>query len=541
LTSVGDALQPSPRSKRTSLLADVKATSAPGAPSGGAFSTSVGDALQPSPRSKRTSLLVDVEATSVRGAPSGGAFLTSVGDAPQRSPRSKRTSLLGDVEVSTVAPDSDLSAPLPGLADRSFDALPLDVDRQRVMRRVLADLRFSSRAEEAQFSHAWGLDRSAQLLTSFAWFAACDPRFWPADNEAEASERRLAVEEVLRPSLAMGYARLLAESALGAEDKDLLAFYLPEALAFGAIRALREAFPRSAKALRDPDLAQQFFSSFASLCSTFGQSRVPGRSRRSFSSPRSGARSAGGASEAARNGVLDQIQERARAVALSRTRPSAWLREQLQPNVLLDTATGTPRAALPSIRATRAEIQREQVEIGTSALALRSCPVEVPPKAPRKTIDINEPSSLLSQWLQARASGSQRGNSTARRPHVIRYTDPAERQELQRRQQQQQQQAAARRERPAATQSARTYRDVRKESARKCEQWREGAARMRERVNGESEGANATLLVRREELDRAQHGLDEAGRHEVANLLVAMRRIEVPSVHALTSRAHSQR
>jgi hypothetical protein len=208
-------------------------------------------------------------------------FLTGVGfmegSGPSVQPPAPCSRLASRNEL-TVSPDSDLSRPLPDLAACFSGSLPLGVDCGRIMRETPSDLRFSSAAERRCFCEAW-LDHCVRLLTTFTWLAACDARFWPADDEAEPLRRKRASEETLRPALAAGYAQLLTETgSFNADTKDILAYYLPEALALGATRALRSAFPRSSAQLSQPDLPQHLFSSVAKLMSEFGHGRIPGAS-----------------------------------------------------------------------------------------------------------------------------------------------------------------------------------------------------------------------------------------------------------------------
>lgn len=218
------------------------------------------------------------------------------------------------------------------------------------------------------------------------------------------------------------------------------------------------------------------------------------------------------------------MRDRAKSIAAGKTRPQHWLEEQLQPNALLDSC-GSPRQHMPSLRAARAEAVRQQLSLGEAALARRSFPIKAAPKSCRKAIDINAESTLVSEWMQARSAGEARG---ARRPaHTILYTDATRWQEQRR--------AQGRVEQDDAVDRLLTYRDVRKDSARRREKWVGAAARLRERVAGESEILNSILLGRREELERAERALDDHGRHEVANLLAAMRRIDVPSISGFIS------
>jgi hypothetical protein len=226
------------------------------------------------------------------------------------------------------------------------------------------------------------------------------------------------------------------------------------------------------------------------------------------------------------------MRDRAKGITAVKTRPQHWLEEQLQPDVLLDSC-GSPRRQMPNLRAARAEIVRQQLSLGEAALARRSSPIEAAPKSVRKAIDINAASTLVSEWMQARSAGGARGSAVGRSAHTILYTDAAAWQDQRRRQGREEQECAMPHgppERPPLT-----YRDVRKASARRREKWAGEALRVREGVAGESESLNSILVGRREELDRAERALDDHGRHEVANLLTAMRRMNVTSVSVFTS------
>jgi hypothetical protein len=145
------------------------------------------------------------------------------------------------------------------------------------------------------------LDKCARLLTTFTWLAACDARFWPADDDEEALKRQSASEETLRLALAADYVQLLTEQGISADMKDVITFYLPEALAYGATRALRLAFPRSSAQLRHPDLPQHFYSMVAKLMSTFGHGRIAGSSPLRGLGSAPGTRGEGSASDMARD------------------------------------------------------------------------------------------------------------------------------------------------------------------------------------------------------------------------------------------------
>lgn len=247
---------------------------------------------------------------SVHEVPLHDTFLTGVGmgegSAQSMQPPAPFLRLASRNEL-IISLDSDLSRPLAGLAARSFGSLPLGVDRGRIMRETLSDLRFSSAAERRSFCEVWRLDTCARLLTTFTWLSACDARFWPVDDDEESLRRRCASDETLRPALAVGYAQLLTEQGVRADVKDVFAFYLPEALAFGARRALRLAFPRSSAQLRHPDLPQHLFSSVAKLMSAFGHGRIPGASPLRSIAPAPGNRCQGSSSDMARDWNVEQV------------------------------------------------------------------------------------------------------------------------------------------------------------------------------------------------------------------------------------------
>eukprot|EP00967_Tisochrysis_lutea_P134844 scaffold238672_cov33-Tisochrysis_lutea.AAC.2 len=382
------------------------------------------------------------------------------------------------------------------------------------MLRALSQIRFQSGGEAERFRRLWLLERSSRLFTTFTWLMACDERFRPTNDDEEARRRAHAVEKELRPALGRGYAQLLTEPGIHADVKDTFAFYLPEALAFGALGALREAFPQSAATLRDPELPRHFYLSFARLISGFGHDRVPG------SASMRGLAAAGRCGVPTHEGQMEQMRERARAIASARTRPQRWLTEQLQPGALLD-GSGTPRTRMPDIKAARAEAVREQLSIGEAALSHRSCSSERGPKLARKPVDINAASPLLLEWM--RATPGARAGGAARPTHTIRYTDTSPRAEQRRLREQAELGIGPRRAAPGAPP---TYREIRRASARRSCAWVQDAARVRERVASECEGLSARMLQQRESLEAAEGALDERGRHEVANLLAAMRRMD---------------
>lgn len=223
------------------------------------------------------------------------------------------------------------------------------------------------------------------------------------------------------------------------------------------------------------------------------------------------------------------MRDRAKAIAAVKTKPQLWLEDQLQPDALLDSC-GSPRRQMPNLRAARAEVVRQQLNLGEAALARRSCPIGPAPKPWRKAVDINAASPLVTEWMQARSAGGARGSAVRRLAHSILCTEAAGWHDQRRRQRREEQEGAERHSPPGLT-----YRDVRKDSARRREKWLGEAARVRERVAGESESLNTILAERKEELERTERALDDHGRHQVANLLAAMRRIDVQSVGAFTS------
>ena len=121
-------------------------------------------------------------------------------------------------------------------------SLPGDVPVTPLMREALKSVLFpdpvgeEKSSDEKQFTHFWCQPPCERLVTAFTWHAIASE--FQADNEA--------ADRVLM-HLSMAHAQTIVSSGERTPRvKGVLAWYLPEALAETAARALRDAFPSAA-------------------------------------------------------------------------------------------------------------------------------------------------------------------------------------------------------------------------------------------------------------------------------------------------------
>ena len=140
---------------------------------------------------------------------------------------------------------------------KEFSSLPANIKGMPAMREGLRFVQFSSKLSESRFTRCWMTSPAERLLTSFVWRTICT-RIVP---DAQSAER-------LFSELAGNYARLFSSTVYSAEAKDVLTWYLPEALVRTTSYVLQCAFPRS-RYLFDAKFSANIFSEFISYTSGF--------------------------------------------------------------------------------------------------------------------------------------------------------------------------------------------------------------------------------------------------------------------------------
>eukprot|EP00900_Chrysochromulina_parva_P023748 jgi/Chrpa1/6006/Chrysochromulina_OHIO_Genome00008899-RA len=179
-----------------------------------------------------------------------------------RSRKLSMDSVASSVSFEDHCESSPAKAKVP---DEPQHSLPNDVALGPIMSEALAAVSFGAGAHEARFSRLWTQQHCRELTASFTWHAVCE----------QFQEKDAATADRIFSHVATAYARAL-RSARTADQKDTLAWYLPEAIAAAAVTALREAYPTlggerdQARRTFDATLRRTLFDRFVLFSSGFG-------------------------------------------------------------------------------------------------------------------------------------------------------------------------------------------------------------------------------------------------------------------------------
>ena len=244
-------------------------------------------------------------------------------------------------------------------------ALPRGCEAGPLMREGLDAVKFATGSHEARFARRWFSRPCEELLNAFTWHAI-----------ARHFQSNATTAERVYSSLAIMYTRAVEGGEISAEVKDTLTWYLPEALAETAVRALRTAYPHAEQSF-DAMLQQKLFDEFVSWSSGFGGVRqVIDSARRPL-----GRLSPVGTPHAMRPG----------------------LKELLAMTPALARETFAASVAAGAASSSRADHSRRAGEADDSlGLYHRSCVVGSLPSVRREKRDVAACSPLMMQWLLLR-------------------------------------------------------------------------------------------------------------------------------------------
>ena len=155
-------------------------------------------------------------ALTTRGSVVSFEAASTSGDAPMRS----RKLSMDSVASSVGFEDCESSPANARVPDEPQHSQPNDVALGPVMSEALAAVSFVAGVHEARFSRLWTQQHCRELTASFTWHAVCEQ--FQENDAATAADRVFS-------HVATAYARAL-RSARTADEKDTLAWYLPEAI-----------------------------------------------------------------------------------------------------------------------------------------------------------------------------------------------------------------------------------------------------------------------------------------------------------------------
>ena len=375
------------------------------------------------------------------------------------------------------------------------DALPGDVPAPEMMREGVRLVNFASRNHEIRFTRYWNSPICEDMLIAFVWHEVCQ-HFKP---DAEAQDE-------LFSRLATSYAMLFGTTVPTTEAKDAVSWYLPEALAHSACLALLAAFPKS-KGTLDASFRRKLFCTFVKWSSGFaGQRSLDGDAAVAARAERAGSNglSAGGGSGMPTTGSHGNGSHGGGG------------------------GGGSGRNGVPRIKLAKLLEERERAGAGSpmsaemhrvEPLSLQqprdpSCLARPLPAARRQPKNLTGCSPLMARWVELQhRHGEARGGTMAKAPNRVRISNADARWEEESR---------------LAACGAQTYRDIRREAAKRCEV-RLGAYH-KSGAKVQKELAEARLAADEEkaalQLERKAVLAVPKEAHEFANYLVSLRCME---------------
>lgn len=379
--------------------------------------------------------------------------------------RTRRRSRDSSDSVGGLAVPSDIN----GIPLGEPETLPGGMSPQEAMEDVLRELKpkFVQDVEARRFAALWVKRTCRELLLAFAWHAVC--AHVPVEDAAQADDQR----ERFHAKVTVLHTTLFANSTITTETKDLLAWYLPDALARTTMIALVNHYPT-------------FFA-------------LPGSKGPKEISP---------------------AGERLRDVLF---------REFVQWTSGFGAATG--RSGAVSVLASKGGV----LDMVPPHM-MKSMPVGEMPSVRRELRDVSACSPLVMEWLKLRhqGGGGRGGSSSAREVHRVRCSTPWDGRLAESASTSQGGCGDGEREErgadddPVSSPRVVTYRDVRKDARRLADRLATDFGRETRDTYARVKAENfmATLAVGALLKEKDRMTLDKTNAHEYANFLVSYDSVE---------------